>query len=237
MRLTTSLLALLPLTIAAQEQQNPLQSWLDKAKSYLPNAATAPVASAAGKAAASNVATITTDNWKSTLTPSTTDPADGPEPWMVFFTGGNKSCYGRCLGVEKAWNESTALLAADPSAPKLGFVHCDKSPVLCTMWATNVPSIWHVELPVVAADQSKPATTIRILVLNTTTTTAMDIVKIHTEKTYEKKAVYESPIHPFDGWFAQYGLIVPMGYILYGFANIPSWAFMIVISLMSRTIM
>ncbi|KAL8833625.1 MAG: hypothetical protein Q9170_004173 [Blastenia crenularia] len=239
MRLT-AVLPLLPLTIAAQ-QQKPLgeniQSWLDKAKSYIPNAASAPIASTAAKAASSNVVHLTNNNWKETLTPSTSDPFEGPESWMVFFSGGNKTCYGRCTGVEQAWNESVALLAVDPSAPKLAYVNCDKEPIFCATWAAGPPTIWHIELPVTQADQSTPATTIRIVGLNTTTATAADIVEIHTKKTYEQRPVYEGALHPFDGWVAQYGLLTPLGYTLYGFANIPSWAFMIVVSMGSRYIM
>lgn len=240
MRLTTSLLAILPLTIAA-EQQKPLretiQSLFDRVRGYVPNAASAPVASTAAKAAASNVVPLTKDNWKSVLTPSTSDPFEGPESWMVFFSGGNKSCYGRCAGVEQAWNESATLLAADPSSPRLAYVNCDKQPILCATWAAGPPTIWHIQLPVVQPDQSKPATTVRIVGLNTTTTTAADIVKIHTQKTYEKRPVYEGALHPFDGWVAKYGLLTPLGYALFAFANVPSWAFMIVISMFSRYIM
>ncbi|KAL8726838.1 MAG: hypothetical protein Q9166_006454 [cf. Caloplaca sp. 2 TL-2023] len=241
MRLTTSLLAILPLTTAAQQQKplgENLQSWFEKAKSYIPSAATAPVASTAAKAAANAVTTITTDNWKSVLTPSASaDPLQGPEEWMVFFSGGNKSCYGRCAGVETAWNKSVALMSADPTAPKLGYVNCDKTPVLCTTWAAAVPTIWHIQLPVTGADQSRPATTIRIMGLNTTTATPADIVKIHAEKTYEKRPVYEGALHPFDGWVAKAGLNVPLGYVLFAFANVPNWAFMIVISMGSRYMM
>lgn len=240
MRLCASLLTILPLTVAA-EQQKPLgenvQSWFDKAKSYIPNAASAPVASTAAKAAASNVVPLTKDNWQSVLTPSTTDPFEGPESWMVFFSGGNKTCYGKCTELEQAWNESAALMATDPSSPKLAYVNCDSQPVLCATLAAGPPTIWHIQLPVVQADQSKPATTIRIIGLNTTTTTARDIVKIHTERTYEKLPVYEGALHPFDGWVAKSGLLTPFGYAMYAFANVPSWAFMIVISMFSRYIM
>ncbi|KAL8920148.1 MAG: hypothetical protein Q9172_004630 [Xanthocarpia lactea] len=218
MRLLTSLPSLLfslPLLTAAQQQKplsENLQSWFDKAKSYIPSAATAPIASTAAKAAANNVVTLTTDNWKSVISPSSlSDPSEGPEEWMVLFSGGNRSCYGRCARVEKAWDESAALLAANPTAPNLAYVHCDKSPVLCTTWPASVPSIWHIQLPATGADQSQPATTIHKIPLNSSTVTAADIVNIHTEKTYEKRPVYEGALHPFDGWFAKAGLIVPLG--------------------------
>lgn len=239
MRLTAVLLAVLPVIATAQQQQKPLgetvQSWFDKAKSYIPNAASAPVASTAAKAAAStNIVHLTNDNWKSVLKPSTSDPFQGPETWMVFISGGNKTCYGRCAGVEEAWNKSAALLAADPSSPRLAYLNCDQQPVLCATWAAGPPTIWHVQLPVPGPDQSTPATTVRIIGLNTTTTTAVDIIEIHSRKTYENKPVYEGALHPFNGWVAQYGLLTPLGYTLYVFANVPSWAFMIGISMFSR---
>ena len=240
MRLQASLLLALPLAVVAQ-QQKPLganlQSWFEKAKSYIPSAASAPVASSAAKIAASNVVPLTKENWKQVITSSATDPFDGPETWMVFFTGGNKTCYGHCTGVEQAWNESAAILARDPSAPKLASANCDKSPVLCAMWSAGPPTIWHIQLPISQPDQSTAATTVHIVGLNTTTTTAKDIVQIHTAKTYEKTPAYEGALHPFNGWVAKFGLIQPFAYVMYGFANVPSWAFMIVISMVSRSIM
>ncbi|KAL9003448.1 MAG: hypothetical protein Q9188_003675 [Gyalolechia gomerana] len=240
MRLAAVLIAVLPLTVTAQQQKplgEKLQSWFDKAKSYIPNAASAPVASTAAKAASSNVVQLTKDNWRSVLTPSTSDPFQGPESWMVFISGGNKTCYGKCAGLEQAWSKSSALLAADPSSPRLAYINCDKQPVLCAIWAAGPPTIWHIQLPIAQADQSTPATTIRIIGLNTTTTTAIDIIHIHTQRTYEKKPVYEGALHPFNGWVVHYGLLTPLGYTLYVFANVPSWAFMIGISMFSRYIM
>ncbi|KAL9029305.1 MAG: hypothetical protein Q9196_002445 [Gyalolechia fulgens] len=242
MRLTPVLIAVLPLTVTA-EQQKPLGGslqtwfeWFDKAKSYIPNAASAPLSTAA-KAASSNVVSLTKDNWKSVLKPSTSDQFEGPESWMIFISGGNKTCYGKCGGVEQAWNKASALLAVDPSSPRLAYINCDKQPVLCSIWATGPPKIWHVQLPVAQADQSTPATTVRIIGLNTTTTTAVDITQIHTKRTYENKPVYEGALHPFNGWVAQYGLLTPLGYTLYLFAIVPSWAFMIGISMFSRYFM
>ncbi|KAI4182301.1 MAG: hypothetical protein L6R41_006066 [Letrouitia leprolyta] len=240
MRLTAILLAVaLPLTATAQQQKpltETLQSWFEKAKSYLPNnvAAPAPIASTAAKVASTNIVHLTNENWKSVLKPSTSDPFQGPETWMVFISGGNKTCYGRCAGVEQAWNKSASLLAADPSSPQLAYLNCDQQPVLCATWAAGPPSIWHIQIPVARADQSRPATTVRIIGLNTTTTTAINIIELHSQKKYEKRPVYEGALHPFNGWVAQYGLLTPLGYTLYVFANVPSWAFMIGISMFSR---
>lgn len=64
--------------------------------------------------------------------------------------------------------------------------------------------------------------------------TAADIVKIYAKKTYEERPVYKGALHPFDSWAAKAGLNIPLGYVLYAAANIPSWAFIIVISMGSR---
>ncbi|MCJ1230355.1 hypothetical protein MMC12_007028 [Toensbergia leucococca] len=240
MRFSTSLLLALPAVATAQFQiplvEN-LQPLFDKAKSFIPPSLLSPVAQPSNKIAAKNVTPLTRDNWQSVLSPSTSAQSQGPENWMVFVSGGNKTCYGRCDGVEQAWNESAALFAATPTAPHLGYINCDTNAILCSTWAAGPPAIWYIELPIVHADQSAPATTIHIVTLNTTTATTQEIFQIHTKKTYEEVPVYEGAMHPFDGWFAKAGLNVPLGYVLFGFSIIPSWAFMIIISMFSRTIM
>ncbi|MCJ1353177.1 MAG: hypothetical protein MMC33_003162 [Icmadophila ericetorum] len=246
MRLSLTLLAVLPTLIAADAQQKPLQeviqdsiyTYLNKAKTFLPQAFASPIDAGASKVAAKNVTPLTKDNWKSTLTPSAASIASGsPESWMVFVSGGNKTCFGRCEGVEQAWNQSAALFAADPKAPNLGYIDCDRDTILCSIWVAGPPAIWYIQLPTPAADQSKPATTIHITKLNTTTTTTQEILQIHTEKKYEETPVYEGYMHPFDGQLTQFGLNVPVGYIMYGFSVVPSWVFMIGISMFSRTLM
>lgn len=124
-----------------------------------------------------------------------------------------------------------------PLAPKLGYVNCDHQPILCSIWASGVPTLWHFQVPVAQPDQSKPATTLHIVPLNTTTTTTQDIVKIHTEQTYKEIPPYEGLFHPIDGWLAKLGLLTPLGYGLWAFALVPSWAFMIGISFLSRSFM
>ena len=49
--------------------------------------------------------------------------------------------------------------------------------------------------------------------------------------------MYEGAFHPFDGSLAKFGLNQPMAYLLTAFALVPSWAFMIIISLASRSLM
>ena len=240
MRLSTTLLLVLP-AIAAAQLQKPLgenlQSWFDKAKSYIPTGTKEPIAAGAAKVAAKNVTPLTKDNWQSALSPSTSSPSNGPEEWMILVSGGNKSCYGQCADIEKAFNETAAVFITDPTAPHLGYINCDKEAILCATWATGPPAIWHIQLPVVQADHSTPATTIRIIRLNSTTTTAGEIIAIHTGKTYEKEPVYEGAFHPFDGWMARFHLTKPLGHVLFYFSLIPSWAFMIVISMVSRNLM
>jgi len=154
---------------------------------------------------------------------------------MVLVSGGNKSCFGQCGEVEKAWNETAALLSADPSAPHLGYINCDDQPILCSIWVAGPPAVWYFQLPISTVDQSKPATTLHIVTLNTTTITTQDIVQIHTKKTYENVAPYEGIFHPFDGWVAQLGLNIPIGYVLWVFGIVPSWAMMVGISFFSRS--
>jgi len=239
MRLPATLLVALP-AIAAAQQQKPLgenlQSWFDKAKSYIPIGVKEPVAAGAAKVASKNITPLTSDNWQSTFSP-TTSSNKSPEEWMVLVSGGNKSCYGQCAGVEKAFNETAAVFIADPTAPNLGYINCDTEPILCAIWAAGPAAIWHIQRPIAHSGQSTPATTIRIIKLNTTTTTTGEITAIHTRKTYDKEVAYEGAFHPFDGWLARYYLNQPVGTGLYYFSLIPSWLFMIVISMASRNLM
>jgi len=235
----SSFLPLLPALAVAEQIPlgDQLKGWFDKAKSYIPNSAGSPIDAGAAKVAAHNVVYLNKDNWASELTPKPGALTTGPVEWMVLVSGGNKTCYGQCDRVEKAWNESAALLSADPSSPKLAYVNCDDQPILCSMWATGPAAVWRFEFPVPSADQSTPATTLHIVPLNTTTVAAKDITQIHTKKSYQDVQPYEGYFHPFDGILAKLGLITPIGYILYGFGIVPSWLLMVGISFLSRTFM
>ena len=244
MHFSTSLLVLtLPSLIAAQAQKplgekigDNIQEWFKKAKSFVHTSVTSPIDTQNAKVASVHVTSLTKDNWKTELSSSSSSTSSvTPETWMVLVSGGNKTCYGQCAGIEQAWNASAAALAADPTAPKLGYINCDTNAILCSIWAAGPPAIWHIVIP--AADQSPSPTTIHIVSLNTTATTAQDIIEIHYAKSYQKTPIYEGLLHPFDGSLAKFGLNVPLGYVLFGFAMIPSWAFMILVSFVSRTIM
>lgn len=240
MRLPTSLLFALP-TIAIAEEQIPLgkkaEGWFNKAKSYVPAGVKSPIAASSARIAAQAITPLTRENWESelTITPSNVDR--GPETWLVLITGGNKTCGGRCTRVEEAFNETAALLLPDPSSPKLGYLNCESNAVLCNIWAASVPTLWHIQIPIPAVDQSAAGTTIRIINVNTTTITTQEIVQIHTQKSYEKVPVYHGAFHPFDGYLAKFQLNKAIGYVLFAFSLVPSWAFMIFISMVSRNFM
>lgn len=255
MRLTTALLIAIPaLASAAQEPQqiplaDTLNRWFEKAKSYLPAVGTAPIAAtttAAKKAAAGiNIHTVSDENWDSLLSPS----SSSPQTWMIFVSGGNKTCYGQCTELESVWNETAAIFATTglAKAPKLGYINCETTPLLCSILHASPPSLWYIQLPAKAEEK----TTIRIIGLNNTKTvvndndeeersqgtTARDIVRIHTQKKYEETDVYDGIFHPFDSNLAKYGLTKPVGYVLYAFGLVPSWLVMIVVSFASRNLM
>lgn len=104
------LLALLP-ALAVADEQVPLadrvQGWFNKAKSYLPTAT--PVIPVAEKVAEvpkkviqeKTVTPFNATNWQSLL-----EPAADAQDWLVFITGGNKTCFGRCGKAEEAFNVS-----------------------------------------------------------------------------------------------------------------------------------
>lgn len=196
-----------------------------------------PVASTAAGIASLNVERLTLANHKELLKAGAATASPGLEEWMIFVTGGNKTCYGLCEHAEKAWNESVALVSASPSAPHLAMLDCEADPVLCNAWALGAPSLVHMFLPQPLADQSEPATTVRSIPLNRTTVTATEIANVHLKEEYKNVEPYEGFWHPFDGPLAKLGLSIPAGYAIWGFSVVPSWAFMILVSFLSRNIM
>jgi hypothetical protein len=99
----TSLVTVLPALAMAQEQiplADRVQGWFNQVKSYVPTAApvAAPMEKLAEKVTEKSVTNVSMDNWKSILTP-------GPqaEDWLIYTTGGNKTCFGRCGTADKAF--------------------------------------------------------------------------------------------------------------------------------------
>lgn len=129
------------------------------------------------------------------------------------------------------------MFAADKKSPNLGYLDCEKNQVLCSAWSAGAPSAWYFKVPEAQVGEERPATSLHNMYLNSTTVTAEDFYKIHSEEKYNAVPAYEGALHPTDGILAKYGLLLPVGYVIYGLSAIPSWAFMVGISFMSRTLM
>jgi hypothetical protein len=241
----TSILAL-PLLAAAAHQETPLeqakaqaQSWAKFLSNWVPkipspNAPHTPPAAAA-KAGGKVVNVLTLNDWEDTVKASIKPGAtatSAPEEWWIFLTGGNKTCFGHCGVVEKAFNETAALWSLDPTAPHLGYINCDLQPVLCNSWAAGPPTLWFMDV------RPRPALNdLRIMGLNATSTTVKTFTDLRSTQSYKSKDLYEGYFHPLDGMFAQLGVAKYVGYFFWCFTIIPSWLFMILVSLASRSIM
>ena len=260
MHLTPIILALLPsLTLAADPAQKPLQEkakgWLDRAKGYIPTAVPtvpgltavsrvhnpkptlkSPIKDSANAVAAKAVHPIGRSNWHNLFAP----PNNGEISWMIFVTGGNRTCSGHCHNLHVSWNETAAILSADPIAPKLGLLDCDNEKVLCATWRAQPPTIWHVRRP--APGQAidggeKGESEVRINYLNYTTTGVQEMVALHTGNKYRDGYLYGGYFQPFDGELAKYGILEAVGWVLFVVGLIPSWSIMLTISMVTRLLM
>lgn len=117
MRTSPVLLALPALSLA---QQFPLfdqiKSYADQATAVIlsaasvympgsvPTSAAEAVNAAAAKVSSPFVQDLTLANWKDVVSTSATSTSAGPEEWLVYITGGNKTCYGTCGNTTAAWN-------------------------------------------------------------------------------------------------------------------------------------
>lgn len=241
MRFSSSLLLALPVLALAEEQVplgDKLKGWWNKVTSAVPvPAAPSPVQAGAAKIADKVQHELTPENWKNVLTLDPTASTPTTQEWMVFITGGNTTCFGFCANATKVWNESVALLAANPKAPNFAVLDCEEYPVLCNSWSVGPPTIYYMSIPKPLADQSAPSPTVRYIPMNRTAPSVANITRLVTAKEYENYEPYEGIWHPFNGLLAQYNLAIPVGYFLWGFSKMPSWLPMILISMMSRTFM
>jgi len=240
MRFSSVSILALPLLAAAAHQQSPLdqakeqaQYWFNKIQSYIPNPnqAHTPEAAAA-KAGGKTLNILTLNDWEHTIRSSVKPTSTKPEEWWILLTGGNKTCFGQCAPLEKAYNETALLWSVNPTAPHLGYLDCDAQPVLCNSWGAGPPSMWIMEVP----PQPAPVK-VWTKYMNTTTTTVKTFTDMHNTKEWTTRPPYEGWFHPFDGQLAKAHLAVPLGYVFWFFAIVPSWAFMIGISFMSRSFM
>ncbi|CAN8104421.1 unnamed protein product [Discula destructiva] len=238
MRLSTSsALAALPLLAAAQDLEQykaQFQSFVDNFGSYIPNPNRHdPVHAAETKAGPSKTDILTLSNWKETVYAPVSAQSTKPEEWWVFITGGNKTCFGHCGRVEAAFNQSAPQIAALPDAPHIGYIDCDAQPILCNACSAGAGSIWLFEL------LPEPAPVdIYMRRMNLSTVEPASFVELY--KTREDKSQFtkkEGYFHPFDGELAKYGISVPVAYLLWGLSVVPSWAMMLGVSFLSRTMM
>lgn len=227
MRPSTLLLAL-PALAAAQQQApllDQLKGWFAKATesissaipSVSPHIPTNPIAAGAKKAAAAlKLKRIEVSNYQDLLKPGAATASPGYESWMIFVTGGNKTCFGLCEHAETAFNASVPLISASPTAPYLGLLNCETDGPLCHAWAVSAPSILHFLLPQPLADQSTAHSIVRDIKVNRTTVTAPEIAAIHLQEKYKETEPYEGFWHPFNGPLATSGLALPLGYAIWG---------------------
>lgn len=140
---------------------------------------------------------------------------------------------GHCGRVEAAFNQSAPQIAALPDAPHIGYLDCDHQPILCNSWSAGAGSIWLVE---VLPEPAPVDIYVKRMNLSTATPEAfVDAYKTRGDKTQFKKK--DGYFHPFDGELAQYGVAVPVAYVLWGLSVVPSWAMMLGVSFLSRTMM
>lgn len=243
MRFTSTSILALPLVATAAQVETPLEQAKAQLKSwgsYLQNILPSPNAphtpgEAAAKVGGKAVNVLTLNTWEQTIRSSynpNADQASESEQWWILLTGGNRTCFGHCGTVEKAFNQTAALWSADPRAPNLAYLNCEYQPVLCNSWAAGPPTLWFLE--------QKPApgkSDLRIIGLNTTTTSVQTFNDLRSSESWRERPLYEGAFHPLDGWIKQYGLATPLGYFFWIFAVVPNWLFMIVISFASRYFM
>jgi hypothetical protein len=101
-------LPLLALSGAATAQQpgvmEKMSAWTSNFGTQIFNAFPYGLDAGASAVAAQVVQPLNMQNWKAHLWPKSP-----PEEWMVFMTGGNKTCFGRCGHAEATWNVCLCL--------------------------------------------------------------------------------------------------------------------------------
>ncbi|KAK6845588.1 hypothetical protein PG995_015698 [Apiospora arundinis] len=240
----TSALLALPVLASAEvpEYQAQFQNYLGKFKSYIPShSKTDPVGAAEAKIGSMKMDVLTLNNWRETLYADVKPGATTPEEYWVFVTGGNKTCFGMFLRLQA---HVTATRLRRPSTrrpasslfclmpPHTGYLNCEHEPVLCNSWSVPTGTVWIFEM------LPEPAPIdIWVKRFNLTTTTSDDIVARHSEGYKKTFALHEGTFHPFNGWWAQNHLSLPVGYVLWFFNVVPSWLLMLVLSFVSRSMM
>lgn len=116
MRASALLLALPALALA--DDQVPLGGFFDKLKgaakdavnaasSYIPSGSAIPdpLDAGAAKVAGRVVKKLHLNDWRDVVKPTLgKTQGNEPEHWMIYLTGGNKTCLGFCDTADAAWN-------------------------------------------------------------------------------------------------------------------------------------
>ncbi|KAL7798206.1 hypothetical protein V8C37DRAFT_369087 [Trichoderma ceciliae] len=229
---------LVALPALSDAQGNPLDQYvaqfqqiLGQAGSYIPLPTKHnPAAAHEAKTGPMKLSVLTLDNWKETLYEPVAPSAKTPEEWWVLVSGGNKTCFGQCAQIDAAFNETAAKFAELPNTPHMGIINCDNQPVLCNAWSAHVGNIWAFEM------LPKPAPIdVYKKRLNLTTVTTDELIKAHEAGNKEGFALLDSWFHPFNGKITELGLSVPVGYLIWAFGLLPNWAFMLIVSFASRS--
>jgi hypothetical protein len=243
MRFSSTAILALPLLAAAAE--SPFEQYKAKFQNFLSSfGASAPAADKAepaaaaaapkskAKAAPKKIENLTLENWKDTVYAPVKPGATTPEEWYILVSGGNKTCYGHCGKLDAAFKESAAKFATQSNTPHLARLDCEDQQPLCNSWGASAGSLWVFEMlpqPAPIDVYWKP--------LNLSTVSTQTILDLQAKPVKESFRLVESYFHPFNGVLADYGLAVPIGYILYFFNIVPSWAFMLIVSFLSRSVM
>ena len=73
--------------------------------------------------------------------------------------------------------------------------------------------------------------------LNLTSTTPQTLLDLQAQGSKDGFRLHDGYFHPFDGPLAKNNLAVPAGYLFWFFNAVPSWALMLGVSFLSRTMM
>jgi len=265
MRFSATAVLALPLLAAAAESpfaqyKAKFQNFLSSFGASAPSTAdkvepvAAPAKAKAKKVGPKKIESLTLHGWNETLFAPVKPGATSPEEWWVLITGGNKTCFGatpitphnidaptlltsilmtgRCLELEKAFNESAVKLATVPKSPHLARLDCETEPILCNSWSASAGAVWAFEMlpsPAPINVYWKP--------LNLSSTSTKDIMELNNKPIPESFRIIDSYFHPYNGVLHQYGLAIPLAYLIWGLNVLPSWAMMLIISFFSRSFM
>ncbi|KAF2858325.1 hypothetical protein K470DRAFT_259917 [Piedraia hortae CBS 480.64] len=177
-----------------------------------------------------NVHRLTLENYNELLRPQSepdefAKPTEGIKEWVIYTTGGNKTCYGRCGHADQSWNDAVPLLSAN-EALNLGMLDCEDQDTLCNAWMLAPPQLMHM-----SGDD------VRFISVNKTTVTPSEIARLFLEGGYKETEPYQGAFHPWNGFLVKNGLAIPFGKFMTYIAMVPSWAMMLGVSMLSRTFM